>query len=399
MGANNTDHVAKRVRDTWLTLEGADIQSFKSEIARTTNQEDWPQAADVQKNIPIYDGSYVSTASQDDDMQMALTAEWNAVFRNGPGVLVIKNAIADTSIIDKASTLFEDIIKQQHETKQGGADHFAKPGANDRIWNSLEKHARADPQNFCAYYGNAAIAMASLSWLGPGYQVTAQLNVVNPGGEAQSAHRDYHLGFMETKRALEYPAICHELSPHLTLQGGIAHCDMPIQSGPTKLLPYSQNFLHGYAVFPLSEYQDLFEETHVQLDMEKGDAVFFNPALMHAAGANKSSDIRRMINLFQVGSAMGRTLENVDREAIAKAIYQPLQEMCTNSTISKEDAEWAVLNSVDNYPFPTNLDTDPPVGGLVPKTQAQFMIEALEANMPLENFTQTLDAMAAKRST
>ena len=32
------------------------------------------------------------------------------------------------------------------------------------------------------------------------------------------------------------------MSPVLTLQGAVAHCDMPIESGPTMLLPYSQRF-------------------------------------------------------------------------------------------------------------------------------------------------------------
>ena len=39
---------------------------------------------------------------------------------------------------------------------------------------------------FAAYYGNAVIALVSEAWLGPSYQITSQLNVVNPGGAAQS---------------------------------------------------------------------------------------------------------------------------------------------------------------------------------------------------------------------
>ena len=34
-----------------------------------------------------------------------------------------------------------------------------------------------------------------------------------------------------------YPAHLHRMSPVLTLQGAVAHCDMPIESGPTMLLP------------------------------------------------------------------------------------------------------------------------------------------------------------------
>jgi len=51
--------------------------------------------------------------------------------------------------------------------------------------------------------------MVSRAWLGPNYQISSQVNVVKPGGEAQSAHRDYHLG---TKAA-----------PPLTLSSQAAH--------------------------------------------------------------------------------------------------------------------------------------------------------------------------------
>jgi len=47
--------------------------------------------------------------------------------------------------------------------------------------------------------------------------------------------------------------------------------------------------------------------------LSKGDGIFFNPALLHAAGHNRSADIRRMANLLQVSSAIGRCMETVDR--------------------------------------------------------------------------------------
>ena len=47
-----------------------------------------------------------------------------------------------------------------------------------------------DPEMFAAYYGNELIALVSEAWLGPAYQITSQVNCVNPGGAAQTAHRD-----------------------------------------------------------------------------------------------------------------------------------------------------------------------------------------------------------------
>ena len=143
--------------------------------------------------------------------------------------------------------------------------------------------------------------------------MTSQVNCVNPGGAAQSAHRDYHLGFQSPEVIEQYPVQVHRISPVLTLQGAVAHCDMPLESGPTLYLPYSQAYLHGYLATGLPEFKAYFAEHHVQLALEKGDAAFFNPALFHGAGNNRSTNIRRMANLLQVSSGYGRAMESVDR--------------------------------------------------------------------------------------
>jgi ectoine hydroxylase-related dioxygenase (phytanoyl-CoA dioxygenase family) len=126
------------------------------------------------------------------------------------------------------------------ERAAGGVagDHFAAPGANSRVWNALEKLAVRDPEALVEYYGNDILALVSTAWLGPAYQVTSQVNVVRPGGTAQNPHRDYHLGFLENDVIARYPAHVHRLSPVLTLQGAVAHSDMPVESGPTLYLPY-----------------------------------------------------------------------------------------------------------------------------------------------------------------
>ena len=48
---------------------------------------------------------------------------------------------------------------------------------------------------------------------------------------------------------------------------------MPIESGPTKLLPYSQLYLPGYLAALIPEFRECFEERFVQLPLEKGDAM------------------------------------------------------------------------------------------------------------------------------
>ncbi len=95
----------------------------------------------------------------------------------------------------------------------------------------------------------------------------------------------------------------------LTLQGAIAHVDATIESGPTQLLPFSQAYDAGYLAMGRADFREYFQQHNVQLPLEKGDMLFFSPALLHAAGTNRSTDIRRMVNLFQVSSAYGRAME------------------------------------------------------------------------------------------
>ena len=368
-----------RRRSVWLDGDAGDLDTFLAQIGTATDPADWPLAAEIVQNIPVYDGRVVARAAGEAEGRAELTAEWAALLSDGPGVLVIKGAIADTAVIDQATRVFEALIEAERAAGGGGGDHFAKPGANDRVWNAAEKHCLADPRNFAAYFATDAVALVSEAWLGPGYQVTAQVNRVNPGGAAQMPHRDYHLGFMSPAEAAAWPAHAHALSPVLTLQGAIAHCDMPVETGPTMLLPYSQILREGYLAFARPEFQAAFAERHVQVPLDKGDAVFFNPALMHGAGENKTSDIRRMANLLQVSSAFGRAIESVDRAAMARALYPVLLGARRSGDLGDRAIANIVAASAEGYAFPTDLDRNPPVGGMAPASMAKRMLAALEA--------------------
>jgi ectoine hydroxylase-related dioxygenase (phytanoyl-CoA dioxygenase family) len=390
---------ASRANRVWYTEAACDLDDFIAEISQTTLLADYPHASAVEKNIVIYDSARIIEACRTADGRKAVLAEICDVFSSGPGVAVFKKAYTDLSIIDRATDIYSEIIEDQHRLKTGGGDHFAKPGANDRIWNSLEKHCLADPENFAHYYGNAIVALVSEAWLGPHYQMTAQVNRVNPGGAAQKSHRDYHLGFQSASEIERFPSHVHHLSPVLTLQGAVAHCDMPLESGPTLFLPFSQQYALGYLVSGRQEFQDYFTEHHVQLPLEKGDAVFFNPALIHAAGTNRSKDILRMANLLQVSSAFGRAMESVNREKMSAALYPALKAMLAEGKISPNAADNAIASTAEGYSFPTNLDSDPPLGGLAPKTQATLLKEALVGGWSAEEFTKALAVQAQKKLT
>jgi ectoine hydroxylase-related dioxygenase (phytanoyl-CoA dioxygenase family) len=395
------DDNAKLIRSNrvWLAEESCDLDEFRRMVERSVNLADYPLASGVISNVLVYDGLKARSAAASPETRKELMAEWVEALTDGPGIIAIRGAFADMTAIDRANAHFWAIIEEERSSNVGGGDHFAKPGANDRIWNALEKLCLRDPAAFAVYYGNAVIALVSEAWLGPSYQVTSQLNVVNPGGAAQVPHRDYHLGFQSPQAIGRFPAHVHRLSPVLTLQGAVAHCDMPLETGPTLYLPFSQSYLPGYMATARPEFRDYFETNHVQLPLAKGDAVFFNPALFHAAGTNRSKDVRRIANLLQVSSAFGRAMESVDRLKMSVRLYPALKGLVSDKALTAAEADNAVAASAEGYSFPTNLDRDPPLGGMAPKSQQDLMRQALTENWPAEVFSAEAEAQAWRKLT
>lgn len=388
---------AARAARVYLRAGDCRIEDLAAICAGQVALADYPFAADVQKNVLIYDCGALRAVISDATGRRALMAEWAEALLTGPGVVVLKRAETDAGMLDAATALFYGLIEEQNRAGSGGGDHFAKPGANDRLWNSLEKHCLADPENFARYYGNEFLALISEAWLGPNYQMTAQLNVVNPGGAAQSPHRDYHLGFQSAADIERYPLHVQVLSPMLTLQGAIAHVDATVETGPTQLLPFSQRYEAGYLAMGRADVRDYFAAHHVQIPLEKGDMLFFSPALLHAAGTNRSADVRRMVNLFQVSSAYGRAMETVDRTAMCKRLYPALRAAKRDGSLTEAQIACAVASSAEGYSFPTNLDRDPPLGGMAPKSQAKLVLEALAADWEPAALGKALDMQAEKK--
>jgi len=375
----------------WIGEADCGLDEFLAQVLRGTDPADYPHARDIRANVPIYCAAAIARADPVAD-RSALQAELIAVLTDGPGVLVIEEAFCP-GVVDAASDEFRALIAAQGRS---GGDHFGAAGANDRLWNAAQKLALAAPGVFAEYYANDALALVSQAWLGPRYQVTSQVNVVNPGGRQQVPHRDYHLGFVPAEHLARYPAHLHRMSPLLTLQGAVAHGDMPIESGPTMLLPYSQNFLGGYIAFSRPEFVDFFAEHHVQLPLGKGDAVFFNPALYHGAGANRSTDVRRMANLLQISSPFGRPMEALDRVAMVSAVYPQLRAMKRQGR-SPQELLNVVVATADGYAFPTNLDRDAPIGDLSPPSQVDTVLAALADDLAGEALEHALRAGEERR--
>ncbi|KAJ5542455.1 Phytanoyl-CoA dioxygenase [Penicillium sp. DV-2018c] len=384
------------------------LSEFQEICSQTTDPTTYPLANDIQSNIPIYDLSALESAGLTASLLTRLQDEWHHILHKGPGVYILRsmyNSPKYTQTLTSTNDAFDAIIAHERTLPTNKGDHFAAANTNDRIWNAFSKHALQDPSSFLSYYSNPWLAAVAESWLGPGYRVTAQVNAVHPGGAAQDPHRDYHLGFADEEVCRRYPAATQLASQFLTLQGAIAHSEMPLSSGPTRFLPFSQMYGEGYLGWRRKEFREFFEERFVALPMGLGDGVFFNPALFHAAGANVMGEggFRRVANLLQISCAFGKSMETVDCLPIVDMTWDLLVERYRGAggvageldlerySVEQREIRAFVKAVAEGYPFPTNLDRRPPgVGGMAPESEQDVIVRGLEEGWDKERVVDAL---------
>ena len=379
----------------FYNTEEIDFPEFVSFCEQNVDQKDYPFSSGVDKKIVHYEGDAIRSLIGT-PQAFELKTELHHCLKDGPGVFAIKQAFQNLKAVDRATEIFRKIIAEEKNAAENHGDHFAKPGENERLWNSLQKMCERDTEAFISYYVNPVLCLVCEAWLGPFFQMTAQVNIVKPGGKAQQPHRDYHLGFQENEVVSEFPVTAQILSQFLTLQGAVAHTEMKIESGPTMFLPFSQQYPLGYMAWRDTKFIKYFEKNSVQISMKKGDAVFLSPALFHAGGTN-TEKTDRIANLLQISSAFGKAMESVDRVKMTKLIYPILLEKKKRNQLREDEVRTIGASVTDSYSFPTNLDTDSPTEGSVPETAQSLMERALCEKWSVEQFCLKLDEAARRR--
>ena len=90
---------------------------------------------------------------------------------------------------------------------------------------------------------------------------------------------------------------------------------------------------------------------------------------------------------------MGRTRERFDRSAMTRALFPALCDL----GLTGQARAAAIAAAAEGYPFPTNLDTDPPIGGLASESQAALLARAVDEGMTETDFATALDENRARR--
>jgi len=367
------------------------LEEFRNLTSQSTSPSQYPLASSIESNVPVYDLPPFSTLTA--SQCSALQDEWYSILLSGPGVFVTRNLYRNTDLLQTVNSVYDSIIHSEASASKKG-DHFAASGTNSRIWNSFSKHCIADPDSFLAYYSNPYLPLISEAWLGPHHRLTAQVNIVRPGSTPQIPHRDYHIGFQSVASCARIPRAAQVASQFLTLQGAVAHSDMPLESGPTRLLPFSHMFEEGYMAYRLPEFQDYFERHYVAVPLDIGDGLFFNPALFHAAGRNDSENIQRSANLLQISSGFGKPMERIDTYPLIERSWDGLVHKYEKEGLSEEVRAF-VGNVGEGYPFPTNLDRRvPETAGMAPESEQDLLIQGLERGWAKVEMLKALRQMA-----
>jgi hypothetical protein len=159
------------------------------------------------------------------------------------------------------------------------------------------------------------------------------------------------MGFFSPEKCVKFPRLLQIANKTMTLQGAVAHSDMPLPSGPTRFLPFSQLSEAGYMARCRDEFQQLFQEHYVSIALEKGVGIFFNPWILHAAGNNVTTDFYRSAQLIQVNSIFGKPSEWINAVPIVHKWGEVMRDKYRKEGMSPEIK--ALIQAVgDGYQFP-----------------------------------------------
>ena len=133
-------------------------------------------------------------------------------------------------------------------------------------------------------------------------------------------------GSCRTTTAARYPAHVHLLSPVLTLQGAVAHSDMPVESGPTMYLPYSHQYAPGYLAWRLPAVPRALPRARTSsCRWPRATRRSSTRPCSTAPAPTSPPTSSGWPTCCRCSSAFGRAMETVDRSKVVRAVYPVLR--------------------------------------------------------------------------
>jgi len=103
---------ARRQSPVWLRGEDCDIADFRALVEVGTELADYPHADAVERGVLIYGERLRAELASGADLR-DVKAELVHALMDGPGIAVFKGAYQDTTVIDRATAAFNELIDEQ----------------------------------------------------------------------------------------------------------------------------------------------------------------------------------------------------------------------------------------------------------------------------------------------
>ena len=236
-------------------------------------------------------GSRISAELGDPGIRSEVEAKLARALLDGPGIVVFKQAFS-ASAVDPATEAFQALIRPSGPPASSRVTISPSPAPTTGSGVRWTSWRCTIPKSSSTTTPTTYPNLVSTRRLGPQYQVTSQLNVVNPGGQAQVAHRDYHLGFMSADQSGRYPV-------HIHLPHGSPHpagCGRPLRhaggTGPTLYLPHSQKYGPGYLASTTDEFTGVLRRTLRAASSGQGRRRVLQPRAVPRRGHQPTADVR-----------------------------------------------------------------------------------------------------------
>jgi hypothetical protein len=84
---------------------------------------------------------------------------------------------------------------------------------------------------------------------------------------------------------------------------------------------------------------------------------------------------------------------------MTRVLYPHLLALMRSGELDAGAVDRVLAASTEGYPFPTNLDRDPPLGGLAPASAQHWVRQALDEDWSADRLGAHLDALALRRFT
>ena len=353
------------LRTGWLSAADCSLDDFVAVVDRQTQLSDYPYADAVERNVLIY-GERLRATIGTPSGRRAVQTELMRALDDGPGIVVFKQAFGDLSVVDRATEAFLAQIAAEKAAGVAGGDHFAKPGANDRVWGALDKLAVTRPRGLRRVLRQRR-------------HRTGQRGVARPGLPGHLTGQRGQPRWSGADRAPRLPPRLHGRRRSRPLPGAgapaLARAD---PAGRGRALRHarrdrpdplpaatrtSTSPATSRSTCPSSPSTS--SRTTPSCRWRRATPRSSTPPCSTARARTVSTTVRRMANLLQVSSPFGRAMESVDRVAMCRALFPVLLEGKAAGA-SDRYLENIIAASAEGYAFPTNLDRDQPIGGIAP---------------------------------